>query len=469
MSLRSAALAVVGLLATRTASAEGVVVESYTGPRPDNAGRLLGPVLEELATRGFAVGYDGVGRKFEGSVSRPARTPAGMPGDFASEIERGHKAWINGRFEDAVAILSPLIETAHGNAAVVSQDPKLRAEVQRGLIDLALAQARQGDPPAANETMGELLRSFPDAVVSRAAHGPEAFELYEKTRKALAADGLGTLVVDVADSGTNLFLNEQYAKSGVMRRSGLYPGRYRVYATIGEREGRVYNIEVKAGLEAKLAIDIAFDSVLHVAPSWTGLAFISAEDRERLEATYAATFAKLVGAPAVAVVGVDLVHGRAALVGSLVSLETGLELRRASIPIDPEPSADRRRALARYLAGDDSARASLDIEEPGSSRQPPPPPRRSRWGVWKYVTTGLGLAAGGAGVYLLIQDGKCSSEIRPCPDLYEYTVPGWSLAGGGAALIGLGIVMFLTDDIGDRSVGLVPTRGGAIASVGFSF
>src|SRR5436853_3990588 len=126
---RGLVVVVVGVLGARAAAADnGVVIESYTGARPDNAGRLLGPVLEQLTTRGFTAGYDGIGRKFEGEVSRSARTAAGMPGDFADSVDSGHKAWIAGRYDEAVSILSPLIETAHGNAAAVSQDSKLRNE-----------------------------------------------------------------------------------------------------------------------------------------------------------------------------------------------------------------------------------------------------------------------------------------------------------------------------------------------------
>jgi len=480
MVLRSIGLACLGVLLTNVAVADrGIVVESYTGARPENAGRLLGPVLEELATRGFAVGYDGVGRKFEGEVSRPGRSPAGMPGDFADAIERGHKAWIDGKFDDAISILSPLIEAAHANAAAVSQDAKLRADVQRGLVDLALAYQRQGDPAGARDAMSERIRAFPEAPLSRAAHGPEAFELYEATKKALGSAGRGTLIVDVADDATQVFVDEQYARNGAVRRTDLFPGVYRVYAALGQREGRTYKVEVRADAEARITIDVGLDSVLHVEPSWTGMSFVSVNERERFEGGYAASFARLAHANAVAVVGVDTVRGRLALVGSLVSLDDGSELRRASLAIDPEPSSDRRRALARFLAGDDAAGAQLDIEDPDARnknraaelRLPSDRHHRgSRWGALKYVTTGLGIVAGGVGAYLLVLDGGCASDIRPCPELYDYTVPGWSLAGGGAALLGLGIYMFVTDHPSpERTVTVVPTRGGALASVRLSF
>ena len=66
-------LAVVVLLLSSVAHADGIVLEVYTGAKPADA-KLLAPLLGELATRGFVGGYDGVGRKLE-QVSLPATTP----------------------------------------------------------------------------------------------------------------------------------------------------------------------------------------------------------------------------------------------------------------------------------------------------------------------------------------------------------------------------------------------------------
>jgi hypothetical protein len=458
MSRGAIAAAAVVLGAAGPVAADSVAIEAYTGKRPDNAGQLLGPVFEELTAQGFRVGYDGVGRLFEGKVSRSARTAAGMPGDFADEVERGHKAWINGKFEEAIQILGPAIETAHGNAAVVSQDRKLRAEVQRALVDLALAHQRNGDPDEALNVMSELLRSFPELAITKASHGPDAFALFDAARKALA--NRGTLVVEVVDSGTSVFVDEQYATAGTLRRADMYPGLYRIYAAKGALEGRTYNVEIKPGEESRITIDIGFDAALHVDPTWTGLAFASAKDRDELEGTYAAAFAKLTGATAIAVVGIDNVRGHQAIVGSLVPLDGGPELRRASVPL--EASSDKRRALARFLAGDDSAKASVDVDDPSAT----PADRRaratSRWGILKYLATGVGLAAAGTGAYLLTLDGDCQTDADPCPKVYNTALPGWSLVGGGVALVGLGIYMFATDTKKVEHVAVVPTADGGV-------
>ena len=87
------------MVLSTTASANGVVLESYTGERPADAPRLLAPVLEELAKRKYDTG-DTVARSYDSQVSRAAQTAKGMPADFAAQIDTGFKAWVSGRFDE---------------------------------------------------------------------------------------------------------------------------------------------------------------------------------------------------------------------------------------------------------------------------------------------------------------------------------------------------------------------------------
>src|SRR5688500_5924353 len=104
----------------------GVVVESYTGERPATAATVLAPVLRELAARRFLAGADAVGRTFEAQVSRPAISAQGLPADFAEQIERGHRAWISGTFDQAVSVLGPIVDAAHANSGAFAKNPGLR-------------------------------------------------------------------------------------------------------------------------------------------------------------------------------------------------------------------------------------------------------------------------------------------------------------------------------------------------------
>src|SRR3954467_1268879 len=122
MSLR--VLLVMVVLGSSVAHANGVVLESYTGERPADAPRLLGPVLEELSRRKYDAG-DTVARNYDASVSRAAATAGGLPGDFSAQIDVGFKAWVGGRFDESIKVLVPLIETAHNNTGAFAKDPTL--------------------------------------------------------------------------------------------------------------------------------------------------------------------------------------------------------------------------------------------------------------------------------------------------------------------------------------------------------
>lgn len=175
-------LVLVLVLGSSVARGGGIVLESYTRERPADAARLLEPVLEELSQREYAAG-DTVARSYEAHASRAAVTPGGLPSDFAAQVDRGFKAWIGGRFDEAIKLLVPLVEAAQANPGAFAQQPALRDPMLKALIALALAQQRIGDLSAMKATMSEILRSFPDAQVPCATYGPDAHEAFEQVRR----------------------------------------------------------------------------------------------------------------------------------------------------------------------------------------------------------------------------------------------------------------------------------------------
>jgi hypothetical protein len=141
---------------------------------------LLSPLLDELAARGFVAGPEAVGRRFEQLGSRPAMIANGLPDGFADKVESGHKAWVGGDFDRAIQILRPLVDAAHASPGAFAQNQPLRDKLLKALIALALSDLRIGDRSAARNVFGEVLRSFPEAQLSRATYGPEAFDAFGK-------------------------------------------------------------------------------------------------------------------------------------------------------------------------------------------------------------------------------------------------------------------------------------------------
>ncbi|MDX2088266.1 MAG: hypothetical protein SFX73_10470 [Kofleriaceae bacterium] len=470
----------------RVAEADGVVIESFTGTRPADATRVLAPLHEELDARGYLT-RERLQRTFEANVSRPAQTGEGLPPDFGERVERGHKAWISGRFDDAVATLVPTIELARANAGAFAQNQPLREKLLKALIALALSQQRKGDLADAKSTLAEVLRSFPEASVSRAQYGPDAYALFESVRQAAGSGGRGRLVVKTPTESEVVFVNERFENVGTVTKPDLIPGAYRVYVQAAKQTSRVHRIVIERDRETVLAIDPKLDATLRTEPSWTGFLWASPAEREQHEARFAVNIAQAAKATSVVVVGFDLVRGRPSLTGVLVDLQTAREIRRASLALEPEPTMERVRSLGRFLAGD-AASPDLEVavsEAPALSSAPGTAVPRSpvRWKKWTGIAA-LALGVGGASFAVKfgldartagndlerVCSVSCTSaEAMELTRVQDHARTRAIIAGsvGGALLVG-GIVLLVSARSPSTASHVTVTVAPREASIGYS-
>jgi hypothetical protein len=237
---------------------------------------------------------------------------------------------------------------------------------------------------------------------------------------------------------------------------------------------RVHRVTVRAKETAQLTIDAGLDLVVQTSKTWTGLAFTSAAQREKSEIEAASQFAAAVDAKAVAVVGIDQVRGKPAIVGFLVNRTRGAEIRRASVALEPTPSAERLEALASFLVGEISAPDGIEvavIDRPGTGGGSAPVERG--WGGWKWLAGGLAIATFGTGGVLLGLDGSCRSDPPAgvvCPDVYNTATPAYLTLGGGAVLAGITMYLFVRGPKSKpRSAMIVPMHDGAFATFSTRF
>jgi hypothetical protein len=470
MLMRRAALVSLAIcLICSLAGADGIVLEAYTNERPADATRLLLPIVEELTHLNKTIAGEQLRLTYETGVSKPAQTPEGLPTDFADQVDRGFRAWVGGKFDEAIKTLGPLLA-------------------------LALSEQRVGDPGAMKSAFAELLHSFPDAAVSRGTYGSEAFTAFDQVKREVAAAGEGKLNIKVAQDGGAVFVDEAYRGQGSTQLS-LAPGDYRVLVMLNKQPSRTHYVTVRANSEATVTIDAELDQAIHTR-GWTGFLFTSDAARDAHETAFAAAFANSIKAPSVAVISIEQVKGHAAIVGSLVSLETGREIRRASVALDPDPSTDRLKALARFLAGENPA-AGIDVlvgegapkgavadhssdhvsapSGTGDVRHDDtgePSNGGGRWGGWKYITAVGAVGALATGVYLAVEDGKCegtATPLHPCNNVYAYSPYDWVTLGAGAVLTAATVYLFATmsHEQNGNTAFIAPTQGGAIA--GYSF
>lgn len=486
------------LLATVSPARAGddIVLESYTGARPDDAKKFVRAVIDELGRRGYAAGDD-VGHKFESRVSRPAVVASEGLKKLKAEADRGRDEWARGKFDSAINILTPLVEAARMNQGLFAQqdDEGLREAYQEALIALALSRKGQGDPAGMNEVFGELVRSFPRASLGP-AYGPEANQAFEAVRKVAMARP-GKLIVRLSDESLAVYVNEQLEYVGSRTKAGMAAGEYRVLAKSAHEVSRSHRVDVHPGEDAAVTIDLGFDAAVHVDADWTGLSFASDDDRAANESPYAARFATELGARSVAVVGIDVVQGHRVVIGSLINLATGWELRRATIAIDSAPPLDRLQALAKFLAGD-APGGGIEVMVNSDGKGPPQgrhvdvtsmresvAPRREvpedehpRWGGWKWITAGVGAAAIGTGVGLIWLNGRCSSSVSKangqCPQQYQTLGAGLGALGGGVVLGGISAYLWATEPKNKpiqpaKAAFLAPTSDGVLAGLAGTF
>lgn len=95
--------------------------------------------------------------------------------------------------------------------------------------------------------------------------------------------------------------------------------------------------------------------------------------------------------------------------------------------------------------------------------------RARRFGWLTYGAAGAGVAALVGGVVLLSMDGDGTCDQPSCPEVYETTAAGWSLATVGVAAIGAAGYMFWQDREASHGAVVVPTDGGVAAVVSGRF
>jgi hypothetical protein len=476
---------VILLVLSNIARAEenGIVLEVYTGDRSADASRLLGPILDELARQKISAG-DTVARGVENTVSKPARSAKGLPSDFGQQAETGFNLWVSGKFDDAVKLLGPLVDLAHQNSGAFAKDTTLREHLRKALIGLALAQVRRGDPSGMHTTFEEYVRSFTDASVPKAVYGPDAASAFDGVKKDVLSLGLGKLTVRTVQTGSTVFIDETYRGSGVTTVE-LPAGEYRVVVMANDQPSRTHFATVKGGGETTVVVDAAFDQALHTT-GWTGFQFATSAAREAHEAAYAAQLAHDVGARSVALVGIDTVKGHSSIVGSLISLESGLEIRRAGVALDPDPSTENLKALAKFLNGEAAAPGLqvIPTSKTAVAMQATPhdephedvPPTGATvsvdryWTGFKWISAALTVGFAGTSLTLHYLNGHCSGEATSthiCNNVYNNR-PYDRETTYAAIPFGIAtVILFIAQT--KQVPYVVPTEHGAVAGYSFSW
>ena len=471
-------------MSTGSARADDVVIESYVGARPAEATELLAPVLEELGSRSYLTAA-ALTRRIEERISRSGRPLSEAELTEADErIKTGKRAFLRGQFDQAIADAERVRALLMGASAHMARAQEVRDSYRTALIVLAESHRQAGDGPAATRAMAEMVRSFPNRPVSTVEYSPDVVNFFRQTKDDLDKLGVGTLSVEVDDESVAIFINESYAGGGSTTKT-LYPGRYRVYVQRGDRRpGRIHEVEVNSGTTATLTVSWQVDSALGTAASVAELVFRDEATRQAAEVATVTGLARVLGGKNVVVVGIRAHNEHRSIVGVVLSVETGREVRSAVLALEPvRPSDEKLRRLARFLAGDESVGGFTPVAEAESPDALDPTVADSTgdalgpaspYRTWKWVAlaSGVGAMAGGAvlvAIHLAPNDGTGQNEF-----VRDTRTTGVITLAVGAVLTGVGGYLWLRDRPDAREerttrLLLEPTAGGAIVGVGGRF
>jgi hypothetical protein len=397
------------------------------------------------------------------------------------------------------------------NSLVLTRDPKNRELALRTMVFYALACGRlakaNGVMPAEaekltrlrDETMVEVIRSFPSKIITAKAFGVEAEELFLRLRDELDKSGRGGLSISVSDLDAVIYINEIVHGTAKVDVGDLLPGIYRVLLQMSTGESRQYDIEVTAKQVSRLAVDWDVDSLL-VVGAWVGFKYPTEKEHAREAQLVRQLAQKRSNADVAATVTITHVHGRPAVIGTTYAVASGKLLQSGRVELAGTISDERTLDhLVDYMMGHATAEGVTPVEHPEYTPPPPDPApeiedtpaspappsattaavtatTRNRLGpaaaatprTWPRWAAASGaavmLAAGGYALYKHHAPCGPGIEDRDCKVHYKYAeVNGYAAIGAGVAL-GI-IATYLSIRGVDRPtprVTVAPSRAGAV-------
>jgi len=495
----------------RAAVADRLVFESYVGTRPADAERIAVLVHSVFDRRGFIADLPTLTRLLHEHAYRPGVVAPKFEEVLRNDARSGENDFTGGKFKKAAEELGKLIIAMRQNSLVLTRDPKNRELALRTMVFYALACGRlakaKGVMPAEaekftrlrDETMVEVIRSFPSKIITAKAFGEEAEELFLTLRDQLNKTGRGGLSISVSDLDAVIYINEIVYGTAKVDVGDLLPGIYRVLLQMSTGEARQYEIEVTAKQVSRLAVDWDVDSLL-VVGDWVGFKYPTEKEHAREAQLVRQLAQKRSNADVAATVTITHVHGRPAVIGTTYAVASGKLLQSGRVEIagtiSDETTLDH---LVDYMMDHADAEGVTPVEHPEytppppdpapeiedtrASAEPPPPTTAAvpattsnrlapaeattprTWPRWAAANgAAVMLAAGSYALYKHYAPCGFGIQGEDCKTYYKYAeADGYTAIGIGVALSVLATYWFIRDADNPRPrVTVAPSRSSAV-------
>jgi len=364
-----AALLLLLVNAGARAEKKAVLMESYAGPRPPGMAHYADQIANSFGPARLVYG-DELKKRLTTSFSRPVtRATAEELQALVQRATDGGAAFTSSSFTLAISELTRAVDGLANQSAALAAEPKLRDVRRNALFKLANAQVKVNNPSAAQATLGEAVRSFPEIQsFSEAQFPPRVVAIGNRVLADKAEQG-GTLTVETQPSRRRFFLNEQLAGMTPRTITGLLPGTYRLYVASNDpTRGAVRLVEVKPRTTTTVVIDSEVDDHLETE-NYVGLRFATHPEKQRLETPIACAIAREVGADEVILLTLQQSpSSETELLGAVYKTESGHREWGVILPLAPAPDDS---ALARFAL---SLRTRREVEGVKVAPEPSPPP-----------------------------------------------------------------------------------------------
>lgn len=456
----------------------GVGVEMYSGPRPAKADVPIAKLTKELSLLGDKFGIEA--RTALHYVRLPAiLDPTLTPSVIAEQFVLGKKRWGRGACDQANELLRVGKYYAQENGALTVQIDNLSELRFDGFMYLALCQTALKDTGGARQTLEEAYRTYPDFTTTLAKHTTDGEQMWNNARKAQEKTPRGGLHVFVDNPNVQLYINEVARGSGGEYDGQHLPGTYRVLAVKGDMAYR-FDVEVESGAKRYLNIVWDVQPSLTLSEIWFG--FSPSRLTTELERSFVAAVNAMFSGSEDAIYAVGIVQQDAHryLTGKVYDQRGAHFARGGKIELGSSDDA-RIRAFAKFLHDGTRTSDILPLVNSMDDVAPSPPVRSTSHATAKpdllftWMTGGLAVTFFAVGSWALYVDGKPNCFLSDfCGQPYQSATVGYIGLAAGGATAALSLYSYFSErsrvrSASTSSAAIVPTRGGAMASVGWKF
>lgn len=246
--------------------------------------------------------------------------------------------------QQAVDILAKAKSELKAIMESLTLNEKVRQDYFKTQMMLARSHYDNNNTDKAGAILEDVIRVFGDEVkVTDDEYHPNIVALYRETYRRLADEPKGSITVRTSPPGATIYINGRKAEQQTPATvDSLYPGQVSVQAVKDGLESMIHKVDIVAGEQAELSIEIDYETALSFNDARFGLTFLDRAGLKEKAGTFAKRIGELLSVDKVLVTGLVDIAGRTHLEGYLIDVATGTIDRSESLFTKPNVVSNNR-------------------------------------------------------------------------------------------------------------------------------